>query len=112
MEAEIKCLECGKRTQHFELGQIFYAVKDSSRSIVVKEKIFCPKCKTDISDGKCAVKSSYFLMGLIAANIFSEDEEDGLSLPKHLQGAFPLRKQDYIAIAPQCKARLKLVDGF
>jgi hypothetical protein len=111
MEAEIKCLECGRITRHFELGQIFYDVEKSLSSVVVKESIVCPKCKADISQRKCAVKTSYFFGGIIAANIFSTDNEF-LPLPRHLQGVFPLRKSDYLAIAPHCRARLKVVDMF
>ena len=113
MQIDIKCLDCGKMTRHFELGQLFYDVDNPSSSVVVKEPITCPKCKADISDKKCMVKTNYFLMSLVAANITRTMETEGSSaIPNHLRGAIPLRKQQYSIIAPQCKARLRFVKSF
>jgi hypothetical protein len=61
----VKCLECGKRTMNFELGDVFYRVDDKSstkgeKDVLVKDPIVCPKCKKDISDGKFEISSSNF----------------------------------------------------
>ena len=110
MQTDIKCANCGKMTRHFELGEIYYDVEKPSSTVVVKNGIICPKCKTDISDKKCMVKINYFLMSLVAANISLGMGE--LDFPPHLRGAFPLRKQQHSIIAPHYKAQLQLVKKF
>ena len=44
MEIDIKCLECGKGTRNFQLGNLFYCLKRPTETAVIKEVIFCPKC--------------------------------------------------------------------
>ena len=106
MEMDIKCLECGKGTRKVELGYIFYLPENASETLIVKNDIICPKCRKDISDEKCLVKTNELLMMLVTANICMS--LDGV--PKHLQGAFPLRKRDYDLVKDNCQARLKMVD--
>lgn len=113
MEADIKCLVCGRMTRHFELGELYYNVDKPASAIIVKEQVVCPKCKTDISQRKCAVKENYFLMRLVAATISLTMEAKGeFAVPQHLQGAIPLRKKQYQIVASNCKTRLQLVGKF
>ena len=92
-------MECGKGTLKFELGEIYYLLDKPLASIIVKNKIICPKCKKDISDEKCMVKQNYLLMKFITANI----SLDCGGIPPHLKGAYPLRKKDYEIIKSQTK---------
>ena len=108
MQIDIKCLECGKGTRGFELGEVFYLPEKPSETLAVKNTITCPKCRKDISNGNCMVKINEFLMRLVTANICLSVGE----MPKHLQGAYPLRKRDYDLVKDNCQARLKMVDGF
>lgn len=113
MQIDIKCGECGKGTKHFELGKIFYSINDLSGTIIGKNRTICPKCKKDISDNRCLVKKHELYSRLVAANLcLAMKAEDGTSVPKHLKGAFALRKRDYELIKSECKTMFKLVDGF
>lgn len=113
MEADIKCLECGRMTRHFELGKIYYNIDNPQSHVVVKEPIICPKCKTDISQRKCAVKEDDFLMRLVAATISLTMEVEGeFAMPKHLRGMASLRKQQYDIVASRSRTRLQLVEKF
>ena len=103
MEMDIKCLECSKGTRKVKLGDIFYLPENPSETLIVKNYIICPKCKKDISDEKCLVKTNELLMMLVTANICMSLDD----VPKHLQGAFPLRKRDYDLVKDNCQARLK-----
>lgn len=100
-------------TRRFELGQLYYDVDNPSSTVIVKESIICPKCKSDISDNKCMVKANYFLMSLVAANIsmIGESKKE-FAVPPHLRGAISLRKQQHSIISPQCKAQLQMVKKF
>ncbi len=108
MEIDIKCLDCGKRTRHFELGDIYYLLEKPSETPIVKNLIICPKCRKDISNGNCMVKTNDFLIRLVTVNICLSVND----MPKHLQGAYPLQKRDYDLIKDNCQARLKMVDRF
>ncbi len=108
MEIDIKCLECGKGTRKFGLGDMFYLLENASETLIVKNDIICPKCKKNISDEKCLVKTNELLVKLATANICLSVGD----VPSHLQGAYPVRKKDYDLIKNKCKARLKLVDRF
>ncbi len=108
MEADIKCSECGKATRNFELGEIFYLPENASESIIVKNKITCPKCGKDISDRKCRVKQNDLLMRLVTANISISCGD----VPEHLKGAYPLLKKDYDLIKNKCQSKLNLVQKF
>ena len=112
MQIDIKCAGCGKITRHFELGVLYCNIDNTRATLLVKNTIICPKCRSDISDKKCLVKAHYFFMSLLAVNISRMGEKDGFSVPLHLRGAFSLRKQQYNLIASSCKARLRLVDKF
>lgn len=108
MEIDIKCLNCGKGTRKFALGDIFYLPENASETLIVKNDIICPKYKKNISDEKCIVKTNELLMRLATANICLSVGD----VPSHLQGAYPLRKRDYDLIKDSCQARLKMVDRF
>jgi len=99
-------------TRHFELGRVFYEIAKTTKPVLVEKKIICPKCKKDISEGKCMAKSNYFMMSIIAANIFQEPRKKHGGLPHHLQGSVRIRNQDLKMFEQFCKARLKLVDKF
>jgi len=104
MEIDIKCLECGKGTRNFELGEIFYLPEHPAETIIIKDDIFCPKCRKNINNEKCIVKLNEMLIKLITANLCLSG-----NIPQHLQGAFPMRKKDYDAIENVCKSRLKFL---
>lgn len=108
MEADIKCSECGKITRKFELGEIFYLPENASESLIVKDKIICPKCGKDISDRKCMAKQNDLLMRLVAANIIISLSD----VPEHLKGAYHLLKKDYDLIKNKCISKLNLVEKF
>ena len=113
MRADIKCADCGKMTRHVELGELYYDIDDALQTVVVKERIGCPKCKADISDRRYMVKKNYFFMRIFAANFLLMGEaEERFTVPQHLQGVIPLEKQQHNIIAPQCKARLQFVKKF
>ena len=108
MEANIKCFECEKITRNLELGKLFYLKDNPSKSLIVKDKIICPKCKKDISDNKCIVKSNELLMKFITANLSISSG----SVPNYLKGAYPLMEQDYYLIQKKCFSKLRLVKRF
>ena len=105
MEINIKCSECGKGTRKFELGKIFYLHDNPSESLIIKNKIICPKCKKDISDNKCIIKANELLVKIIASNISKSVGK----VPSHLRGAYLLMEQDYDRIKNNCLSKLKLV---
>lgn len=108
MEVDIKCSECGKITRRFELGEMFYLPENASESIIVKNKITCPKCGKDISDRKCMVKQNDLLMRIVTANISLSIGD----VPEHLKGAHPLLKKGYGLIKNKCISKLNLVEKF
>jgi TFIIF-interacting CTD phosphatase-like protein len=85
----MKCLECGRSTMYFELGEVYCEISNCT-SILAKNKIICPKCNKDISKGKCAVKIQDIVGMFIAANLLVDE-----GLPKHLQGAASLRSKEF-----------------
>lgn len=108
MQIDIKCSDCGKSTRNFELGEMFYLPEKPLETLIVKNTIICPKCRKGISHGNCMVKTNEFLMRLATANICLSVGD----VPKHLQGAYPLRKRDYNLVKDSCQARLKMIDRF
>ena len=108
MEIDIKCLECGKGTRNFELGEVFYLADNASKSIIIKNAIICPKCSRDISNGECMVRENELLMMFVTANLCISCGD----VPAHLKGAYPLQKRDYEMIKNRCKAKPKLVEKF
>ena len=108
MESNIKCLDCGKITRKVELGDIFYNIDQPSETMLVKESIVCPKCRNDISNGRCALQTNYVLMRLVAANISLSIGD----VPNHLRGAYPINKKEYEKIKIICKSKPKLVSKF
>ena len=107
MEINIKCSECGKGTRNFELSEIFYLPEHPAETIIIKDDVFCPKCRKNISNEKCTVKLNDMLIKLITANICLSSGD----VPQHLQGAFPMKKRDYDAMKNICKSRLKFLGG-
>ena len=108
MQTDVKCMECGKGTRNFELGEIFYLPDKASETIIVKDAIVCPKCGNDISNEKCMVKANELLMRFITANLCISSGD----VPKHLKGAYQLKERDYELIKNKCKAKPKLVEKF
>jgi hypothetical protein len=109
MEANIKCMECKKGTRHFELGLLIYDLANSDNSLLIKDAIICPKCKKDISNQKCMVKTNEIMMSMIAANLCRSSK---ISVPMHLRNTYPLDKKNYNAVKSQFKSKLYLVDKF
>jgi len=108
MESDIKCLECGKITRNFELGETICNIDKPSKTILVKEVIICPKCNKDISNEKCALKTNDTLMRLVAANISISIG----SVPKHLKRAYSLETKIYYQHKSLFNSKPKLVDKF
>ncbi|MBD3249620.1 hypothetical protein GF336_06260 [Candidatus Woesearchaeota archaeon] len=108
MEIDIKCAACGKRTLNVNIGEVIYDIENPSKTIMIKNSLICPKCKKDINNKECLIRSHDILMGFIAANICM-DEGD---VPPHLDGTFPLKKKDYDIIKKNFKTRPKLVKKF
>lgn len=113
MEIEIKCLECGKRTRRFEIGPAAYNVESISDEILLKDRIICPKCKKDISDGKCVAQRGEFMISLMAITIgLIANKEDSFELPNHLRRFAPANNEQYNKLKEQSHARIRLVDKF
>ena len=108
MEIDIKCLECGKGTRNFQLGNLFYCLKRPTETAVIKEVIFCPKCKKDISNKKCLIKENDFLGKLLAISIISSIEK----LPSHLKYTFCINEEDHKKIKENCKTSPNFVRKF
>ena len=110
MDLEIKCLECGRRTKHFEIGPAVFTV-DGSKEILLIDQIICPKCKKDISNGKCVTPSGMFLITLMAIIIGMKGEKDGsFEIPPHLKGLAIVTKENYEMLIKQSKASIKLAN--
>lgn len=107
MEIDIKCLECSKGTRKHDIGGVIYCIDKPSNGIILINKIICPKCKKDISEGKCLVKGHEFLMSCIAANICVMAGE---KVPVHLQKALPANKKDFEMYKMQYNGRLKITE--
>jgi hypothetical protein len=112
----IKCLECGKRTMDFELGDVFYRVDDKSsteieKDVLVKDLVVCPKCKKDISDGKFEIDSTDFLLAMITAGIcrIGQLKNQEFETPTHLRGGYSLNPTDFEKMKPFCRSKPKLV---
>ena len=105
MESDIKCMECGKITRNFELGEIICNIDKPSATLLVKELITCPKCHKDISNEKCALKENDTLIRLVAANISISIG----SVPKHLMRAYSVDKKIYKVAKSAFKSKPKLI---
>lgn len=111
MDLEIKCLDCDKRTRRFEIGPVVFTPEDN-REILLRDNIICPKCKKDISEGKCVTPSGMFMISLMAITMEMMAEKDGsrFKLPPHLGGMAIVSKENYEALKKQSKASIRLVD--
>ena len=110
MEIEIKCLECGKRTRRFEISPAVYAMKGDT-GILLRDNITCPKCKKDISNGKCVTPSGMFMITLIALIMAMKGEKEGnLQIPLHLRGIAIVTQENYDELKKQSKASIKLAN--
>jgi len=108
MKLEIKCLECGKRTRHFEISPAVYTMK-GDMGILLRNSITCPKCKKDISNGKCITPSGMFMISLTALMMAMIGEKEGcFQLPSHLKGMAIVTKENYDKLKKQSKASIKL----
>jgi len=105
MEAEIKCLKCGKRTTHFEIGPVFYQIDSESSRMKVLLPVFCPKCGADVSDRQFAMKENYVLMSIAAAQITRRKNQ-----PPHLREVHALRSDEFEKAARRCKSTPVLVE--
>jgi len=109
MQIDIKCAECGKRTLKFDIGGVYYLSTEPSKTVIVENKIICPKCAKDISSGNCLVRGNDLLLGFMAANISLEIGK----VPKHLQKILPLmNREDYEIFLRKSKGKLNLVEKF
>jgi len=108
MKSDIKCLECGKMTRDFELGELICDLRKPSETIILKDAVTCPKCKKDISNEKFAIKENDILMKLVAANISTSIGD----VPKHLRRAYCLETKAYNQHKSLFKSKPKLVDKF
>ena len=110
MELEIKCLECDRRTRRFEIGPAAFT-PNGDMGILLKDNIICPKCKKDISEGKCVTPSGTFIISLMALTMGMIGEKEGnLQIPPHLRGMAIVTKENYDALKKQSKASIKLAD--
>ncbi|MEW5897206.1 MAG: hypothetical protein AB1668_05910 [Nanoarchaeota archaeon] len=111
MELEIKCLECGKRTRYFEIGPAVFT-PEGDKEILLRDTITCPKCKKDISGGKCITPSGMFMISLMAITMemMAEKEGNNFKLPPHLKGMAIVSKENYDILKKQSKASIKLVE--
>lgn len=112
----IKCMECGKRTMNYELGDVFYRVDDKSSTkgendVLVKDPVICPKCKKDISDEKFEISSSDFFLAMITAGICRIGQLKGheIETPAHLRGGHSLNPADFEKMKKICRTKPKLV---
>lgn len=109
MEVDIKCMECGRGTRNFELGKIFYDLDDDNSIILAKDKIICPKCRKDISNKKCMVKSHELFMKLFTASIC---RTTWMPTPKHLKNAIQVKNLETKKNKLQFESVLNLVKKF
>lgn len=111
MELEIKCMECGKRTRHFEIGPAAFTAGEGEKEVIVRDSIVCPKCKKDISNGKCVTGGGQFLISLIALAAGMLGEREGtFKVPPHLRNMALVSKENYEILRKQSKASIKLVE--
>jgi len=89
MQIDIKCAECGKMTRNFELGKVCCSVENPSETFRIVDDIICPKCKKEISNEKCLIKSHELMWRILAANLGSLA---GGEQPEHLKGVIMLNK--------------------
>jgi|SRR3989344_1165454 len=108
MESDIKCMECGKITRNFELGEVICDFNKPSKTLLVKNTLICPKCKKDISNEKFAIKEKDMLMKFVAANICISIGD----VPKHLKRAYSLETKIYNRHKSLFNSKPKLVDKF
>ena len=108
MESDIKCLECGRITRNFELGEVICDFNKPSKTLLVKDTLMCPKCKKDISNEKFAIKENDMLMKLVAANISISIG----NVPKHLKRAYCLETKIYNRHKSPFNSKPKLVGKF
>ncbi len=111
----IKCMECGKRTMNFELGDVFYKVDEEKPTegeieVLVKDRVVCPKCKKDVSDGRFEISSKDFLLTMITASICRLGKLRGqrFETPSHLKGGYSLNVADFEKMKRFCKSKPKL----
>ncbi len=91
------------------MGQAAFTI--GNNDILLREKIICPKCKRDISSGKCITPSGMFLISLIALTIGMIGEKEGnLHVPPHLSGMAIVTQGNYDTLKGQSKASIGLVD--
>ena len=111
MELEIKCLECGKRTRRFEIGPAVFTA-DGCKEILLRDTIICPKCKKDISNGKCITPSGMFMISLMAITMemMAGKESNHFEMPPHLKGMAIVSKEDYEVLEKKSKASIMHVD--
>src|SRR3989338_5136497 len=110
MEIEIKCLECGKRTRRFEMGPAAFTA-DGGKEIISKDKIICPKCKKDISNGSCITPSGMFMISLLGLTMGMIGEKKGaFKIPPHLRGMAIVTKENFEVLKAQSKASIKLAE--
>lgn len=111
MELEIKCLECNKITRRFEIGPAVFT-PEGDKEILLRDNIICPKCKNDISEGKCVTSGGMFMISLMAITMEMMAEKEGshFELPPHLRGMAIVSKDNYEALKKQSKASIKLVE--
>ena len=92
MNIEIKCLECGRRTRNFEIGPAVYAVEYDDE-LLLKNNIFCPKCKKDISYGKCVISAGEFFLSMTALAIGKlAKSENNFKIPEYLKNILIVTK--------------------
>ncbi len=110
MNLEIKCLECTQRTRHFEIGPAAYT-PNGDQGILLRDNIICPKCKKDISEGKCITPSGIFMISLMAITMkmMAEKDDSHFELPPHLRNMAVVSKENYEFLKKQSKASIKLV---
>ena len=112
MNIEIKCLECGRRTRNFEIGPAVYAVEYDDE-LLLKNNIFCPKCKKDISYGKCVISAGEFFLSMTALTIVKiANTENYTEIPEHLQNILIITKENFDYFRDKGKAKIIIVKNF
>ena len=112
MQIEIKCLECGKRTRYFEIGPAAYTMEGGDE-IILRDKIFCPKCKKEINNGKCVALSGELMISLMALTIGMIGEKEGnFEIPPHLRRMALVSKENFNKLKEQSKRAITLVTKF
>ncbi len=109
METDITCLECGRGTLRFNLGQVYYSPEIEHGNILVAKAVICPKCGKDVSDKRFAVNGPRVMAGILAAMISLSIRE---TVPPHLRGIVLFHPPQYAEIRRKAKAIPKLVRSF